>query len=119
MEWELKFAPGELEAHYKTATANAHNPNHSVFRHILIDEPRIQKAERFYWNAFLQLGSMRPSTGLGGPSRIPWESIINYAKHYDLSFDETDSFVEIISEMDTTVLSAQDEKDKKANKSGK
>lgn len=113
MAWELKFAPGELERHYKTAAAFADKPNHAVFTHILKDEPRVGEQHKFYLTAYKLLARDRPPAGLGGAGRIPWSSIKRMADHYNMTFDQTETFIDIIVSMDDEVLNSSEGNDSK------
>ncbi|MBT0668398.1 hypothetical protein HT136_08450 [Novosphingobium profundi] len=91
---------------------------HAVFAQ-LAEEPEISKEHHSYWDAFRILESERPAAGLGGVCRIPWSSILKYAEHYGMSFDETERFVDIIREMDATVLKSAESKPSEPKKPSK
>lgn len=115
----MSFKPGELDAHNKTANAYAarNDFTHHVFK-ILAEEPPLNPAHVFYWNAYHILTSER-SSSFGGAGRIPWTATVQYAERYSLTFDEAELFAEIIREMDSVVLNASDEQAEQQNKGAK
>jgi len=50
---------------------------------------------------------------------IPWSRIVHYAKRYDLSWDVTEAFVDIIMEMDRAYVSHYAAEQKKASDANK
>lgn len=76
-------------------------------------EKRVQRAEQwllrtqvsvpayaeFYWQAFGLLQTERP-LGMGGFGAIPVTKILEYARHYGLSPNETSDLVSIVLRLD-------------------
>lgn len=69
----------------------------------IVNRPRLSEGLQYILESFFDLdGERHHGNGL---QRIPWSSIVRYAKHYDLTFDETEEFVYLITQMDQAVLS--------------
>jgi len=66
-----------------------------------------------YLEAFRELGTCRPS-GMGGTGYIPFTSIIEYSKIYDVG--EFEDFIYLIREMDKTYIDFASKKQEKGAK---
>ena len=67
--------------------------------------PELLPGEDFYMKAFFDLSTCREVGNAIGP--IPWNIIIEYAKHSGLDRDTTSCFVQIIRQMDSEYLDIQ------------
>ena len=74
-------------------------------------KPRLFEGLQYVLESFFDLDSERHHGN--GLMRIPWTSIVRYAKHHGFNYEETEDFVYLIRRMDSAVLSrlANEQKD--------
>lgn len=110
----MSFKPGVLEAHHKTAEAyRARGRFDHASEAILAEEPELGLEHHFYWNAFRKLSNSRPPSPLGGRNRIPWKMIEEFGARYNLSLEESETFIDIIECMDDVVIASDDKQESK------
>lgn len=66
------------------------------------NKPALDEHLSFYYQAFIDLDTTRSHAN--GATAISWMSIVEYAKYYDLTHDETLELVSIIRAMDKVNL---------------
>jgi hypothetical protein len=77
----------------------------------IANAPKLRQGLQLYMQAFFELDTER-SIGMA-VGRIPWTSIIDYAKAYEFSEEQTADFVYFIRAMDNAHLKHLDEKREK------
>lgn len=75
----------------------------------IANAPALRLGLLFYLQAFFDLDAER-SQGMG-LGRIPWSSVIQYAAHYELDEEQTDSLLDFIRIMDVAHLKRLAEKE--------
>ena len=66
------------------------------------NKPRLFEGLQFTLESFFQLDSERHHGN--GLQRIPWSSIVAYASHHGMDYEETEEFIYLIRQMDESVL---------------
>lgn len=64
----------------------------------ILNAPQLEEHLAFYFQAWLDLNTERPCGFV--IQRIPWSSVVRYARFYRCSQDETDTLLHIIREVD-------------------
>lgn len=72
------------------------------------NKPTIKWGNEFYWKAYMDLTTERRIGMVEGP--IPWHSVVEYARTYELDFFEFDDLWEVIKQMDCEYLKHRDKK---------
>lgn len=76
----------------------------------ILNKPELFEGLQFILEAFFDLDSERHH-GMG-LQRIPWSSIVNYARLYEIEDDEFEEFQYLIKRMDGWLLDRLDAKEK-------
>lgn len=69
----------------------------------ILNAPDLRFGLQFFLDAFFDLDSER-YYGPGGPGRIPWSAIQNYANHYKLSDEVIEQLFYFVGAMDSAHL---------------
>ena len=107
IEWRCEFSTGELETTINHAN-NAVGLAKAQAVERLSSCPEINVRSKFYWNAFQELKSDRPTGDELG--RIPFSSLLAYCNEYRIDGEERENFKRIIRHIDNIEVSLTNER---------